>query len=54
MTTFVFMNGKKEIVRLPEVDLVKLAGNMDEIIRATEALFDQEITTIKIVESEEK
>lgn len=54
MTTFVFMNGKKEVTRLSEADLAKFDASMGEINHAIEVLFDQEITTIKIVESEEK
>lgn len=54
MTTFVFMNGKKEVTRLSEADLVKLDASWSEINHAIEVLFDQEITKVKIVESEEK
>lgn len=56
MTTFVFMNGEKEVARLSEADfpnLIELSASMGEIIRVTEMVFDEEITTIKIVESEE-
>ena len=47
MTTFVFMNGKKEVTRLSEADLAKFDASMGEINHAIEVLFDQEITTIK-------
>lgn len=56
MKTFVFMNGKKEVARLSEADfpnLIELSASMGEIIRVTEMVFDEEITTIKIVESED-
>ena len=54
MKTFVFKNGDEEIASLTEEEVSSLSGSFGEIVSATQILFDKEITSITVKESEEE
>lgn len=54
MKRVVFKAGDNEVVSLTEDEILSLGASFGEITAATATLFDREITSIKIEESEEE